>query len=219
MKKFMICIIPVLALFSAPAVSADNSALIRDFWDFVSENENDIYTLSERDSPISYKIFEKAQLIDRNIYVILDTKLDNNRKSIIITCGGNQNYFDLCDRIVEMAPAYERLNPVSLFPPMETIEPFVYGDIKLGTEDVMVCFDKGNSDIELLFILNDEHTSILRRDDTGVLYNIYMQMLFVMVQQILGERTAGERIRSGGIIPVKVTIPSMPVMELRDHIK
>jgi hypothetical protein len=219
MKKFMACIIPVLALFSAPAVRADNSALIRDFWDFVSENENDIYTISERDSPISYKIFEKAQLIDRNIYVILDTKLNNNRKNIIITCGGNQNYFDLCDRIVEMAPVYARLNPVSLFPPLETIEPFVYGDIKLGTEDVRVCFDVAESDIELLFILNDEHTSILRRDDTGVLYNIYMQMLFVMVQQILGERTAGERIRSGGIIPVKVTVPSMPVMELRSYIK
>jgi hypothetical protein len=220
MKKFILFVVPVFVLFGAYSVYAgDSAAEIKDFWDFISEREDDILAISSRDSPVSYEIFDKIQTIDTNIYVILDTRMENNKKNIIITSGGDKNYFELCDRIVALAPAYEHLNPVSLFPPLEKIEPFIYGDIRLEAEDVRVCFDNAESGIEVLFILTDDHTAILRGDNTGMLYNVYMQMLFTMVQQILGERRAGEKIKSGGIIPVKVVLPSMPVMEMREHIK
>ncbi|MDR0669180.1 MAG: hypothetical protein LBF95_03775 [Treponema sp.] len=220
MKKFILFSILVFTFFGARFVYADDyEAKIKDFWNFVSANENDIAAMNSRDSPILYELFNRIQLIDKNIYVIIDNRLDDSKKNIIISSGGNRNYFNLCDRIVEMAPAYNHINPVSLFPPLEKIEPFTYGDIQLKTDDVRVCFDIAESNIELLFILNDEHTSILRTDNSGALYNIYMQMLFVMVQQILGERMAGEKIKSGGIIPVKVVLPSMPITEIREHIK
>ncbi|MDR2376693.1 MAG: hypothetical protein LBD96_09690 [Treponema sp.] len=220
MKKFFLSGVLFFVFFGIHLAYADDyEAKIKAFWDFVSENENDIVILNSRDSPVLYELFDKIQSIDKNIYVILDNRLENNKKNIIISCGGNRNYFTLCDRIVGAAPAYEHLNPVSLFPPLERIEPFTYGDIQLKTEDVRVCFDIADSNIELLFILNDEHTAILRTDNSGALYNAYMQMLFVMVQQILGERMAGEKIKSGGIIPVKVVLPSMPITEIREHIK
>lgn len=219
MKKFLygILFFAVSSVYSAYA--DDSAARIEDFWDFVSENEDGILDLRGSDSPLYGELFKKIQSIDTNIFLMVNTEMKDNKKDIVITCGGKTDYFGLCDEIVRLAPEYARLNPISLFPPLEKIEPFVYGDIMLKAEDVKVHFDDDGSAVDLLFLLNDEHIMMIQRDTTGQIYGIHMQMLFVMTQQILGERIFGEKIRSGLIMPVAIAIGNIPLLELRDHIK
>ena len=142
----------------------------------------------------------------------------NNKKDLVITCNGNKLFFGLCDKIVNLAPNYKYLRPISLFPALEKIEPFIFGDIELKIEDVNVHFDNENGNIDLLFLLNNKHLTALQNDTTGQLYNVYMQILFMMTQQILGERFVGEKINSGNISLVNLIIPSIPMSELGKYI-
>jgi hypothetical protein len=192
---------------------------INNFWEFISEKEMDIFRLNDRESSLYNEIYNRIQLINKNIYAMLSNEIINNKKDLIITCNGNSNYFELCDRIVNLAPRFNHLNAISLFPPIDRIEPFIFGNIVLRAEDVNVHFENNNSNIDLLFILNNDHTKILQKDTTGQLYDIYMQMLFIMTQQILGERVVGEKIESAGIAMVNIIIPSIPLIELKEHIK
>jgi hypothetical protein len=89
----------------------------------------------------------------------------------------------------------------------------------LKAEDVKVHFENNNSNIDLLFILTNDHIAILQEDTSGYLYNLYMQMLFIMTQQILGERTTGEKIGIVSISLVNLLMPAIPLTELREYIK
>jgi hypothetical protein len=192
---------------------------INNFWTFISQNEMAIFGINNQSSPLYDEIYNQIQLVNQNIWVMLGNEIKNNKKDLIITCGGNSNYFELCDIIVRFSPEFSHLNIISLFPPLEKIEPFVYGNIVLNIEDVNVHFDNNNLDINLLFILSEKHRAILRNDSTGQLYNIYMQMLFIMTQQILGERIVGKKIKSGDISLVNILVPNIPLIELKNYIK
>lgn len=219
MKKFLYGILFFAISGAYSAYAGDSAARIEDFWNFVSENEAGILDLQGSDSPLYSELFKRIQSIDENIFLMVNTEMKDNKRDIVITCGGKPDYFGLCDEIVSLAPEYERLNPVSLFPPLEKIEPFVYGNIMINPEDVKVHFDENGSAVDLLFLLNNEHIMMIQRDTTGQLYGIHMQMLFVMTQQILGERIFGEKIKSGLIMPAAIAIGNIPLLELRDHIK
>jgi hypothetical protein len=189
------------------------------FWNFISKNEMNILNVNDPASSLYIEIYNQIQLIDKNIYVMLGNKTENNKKEIIITAGGNSDYFDLCDQIVKLAPTFTYLNPISLFPPLEKIEPFFFDNIVLTVDDVNVHFDDSKKKIDLLFILEQKHLSNIQNDSTGQFYNIYLQMLFIMTQQILGERIAGEKINSGEISLVNLIVPTIPLLELRSAIK
>ena len=192
---------------------------INEFWRYISANEERIFTLNNPNSPLYNEIHNKVQLINENIYVMLSNEIVNNKKNIVITSNGNTLFFNLCDTIVNLVPNYKYLNPISLFPALEKIEPFIFGDIVLRIEDVRVHIEGNNENISLLFILNNRHLTILQNDRTGQIYNVYLQMLFMMTQQILGERIVGEKIKSGNISLVNLIIPSIPMSELGKYIK
>jgi hypothetical protein len=218
MKKiilFAIMIFQILGIYSVYP-DDDMTEKINVFWNFISQNESAIFDLSNQNSPLYDKIFDQIQLVNENIWVMLGNEIKNNKKDLIITCGGNTSYFELCDEIVKLSPKFSRLNTISLFPQLEKIEPFVYGDIILNVEDVRVHFDNKT---DLLFILSEKHRTILQNDTSGQLYNIYMQMLFIMTQQILGERVTGEKIKSGNISLVNILIPNVPLIKLKNYIK
>jgi hypothetical protein len=198
--------------------SDENTVKISSFWEFISKNENRIFAINNQEQTLYNEIYEQIQLIDRNIFVMIDNRIINNKKNIIITSGGNSNFFKLCDQIVELAPNFVHLNPISLLPQVEIIEPFTFGDNILRIEDVRVHFDI-DENISLLFILSNEHLLKIRNDRTGQLYNIYLQILFMMTQQLLGERITGEKIKSGDISPISTIVPSVPLVELKNYIK
>jgi hypothetical protein len=196
----------------------DLTGKIETFWNFITENENNIFTVPNSESPLYLEIYNQIQLVDQNIFVMIGNEIENGKRNVIITCNGNPNYFELCDKIADLAPGYSYLNIISLFPPSEEIGPYIFGNIILKAEDVLVHFD-GTGDISLLFILSHEHLVRLQRDNTGQLYNIYRQMLSMMVQELIGERIAGTRVKSVVISLVNIAIPSIPLIEIRNYIK
>jgi len=219
MKRFIIAIVSLFFLSINCIYSDDTVDRINNFWKFISENEENIFALNNKNSTLYYEIFYKIQLINKNVYVMINNEITNNKKNLIITCNGNTLFFDLCDKIVNLAPNYKYLKPISLFPSLEKIEPFIFGNVVLKVEDVRVHFEKNNNKYDLLFLLSKEHLEILQNDKNGQIYNLYMQMLFIMTQQILGERIVGEKIEDGNISLVNLIIPSVPMSILGKYIK
>jgi hypothetical protein len=220
MKKIILLGIMVFQFLGAHSVypGDETEEKINVFWDFISEIEMSIFSIDSRDSPLYREIYNQIQLVNENIWVMISNEINNGKRDLIITCGGNRDYFELCDRIVEFSPEFNHLNIISLFPALEKIEPFIYGNIALNIEEVNVHFDNG-VETDLLFILSEKHRKILQNDSTGQLYDIYIQILFAMTQQILGERVFGEKIKSGYISLVNILMPSIPLIELRKYIK
>ncbi len=217
MKKYILSIILLFLISNVFADDLNNK--INKFWNFISKNEYKIMSADNPELPIYDEIFNQIQLIDTNVFVMLENKITNGKKNMVITANGNSDYFQLCDKIVSMAPKYKTLNPISLFPKLDAIEPFIYMDITLKAEDVKVHFDNVDTQINLLFLLPEEHLSRIRADQTYYLYNIYLQMLFMMTQQVLGERTTGNKIESGEISLVNILVPAAPILNLPNYIK
>jgi len=209
----------IFGIFISNVYSDDLDSRIATFWNYILTNERDFFNMISQEPSFYDDLHNRVQLIDKNIYALLSNEVKNNKKDIIITAGGNKQYFDICDKIVSLAPKFTYLNPISLFPPLEKIEPFMAGNITLRVEDVRVHFDNDNGNIELLFLLEDKHLSNIRNDDTGYIYNIYMQMLYMMTQQILGEKITSEKIVSAYIPLLILVMPSMPIIELKNYIK
>jgi hypothetical protein len=218
MKKIILFFIMLFQFLITYSIYPDDGITerINNFWNFISQNEMAILGINKQYSPLYNEIYNQIQLVNENIWVMLGNEIKNTKKDLIITCGGNSNYFELCDRIVKSSPGFSHLNTISLFPPLEKIEPFIYENIVLNIKDVNVHFDNDN---DLLFILSEKHRTILSNDTSGQLYNIYMQMLFIMTQQILGERIFGEKIKSTNISLVNISIPNIPLIELKKYIK
>jgi hypothetical protein len=221
MKKFVIISVIILIFFKAEIAYSDElTDRIVNFWNYISRIENDLYNVNDDNSPLYTEIIKQIQLlVDENIYALLGNEIKNRKKDLIITAGGNSRYFELCDKMVSLAPRLRYLNPISLFPAIEKIEPFVYGDIVFRVEDVRVHFDNTESNISLLFLLSNEHLAKLQTDFTGSLYPVYMQMLYMMTQQILGERITSEKISSADISPISTIIPNVPIIDLVKYIK
>jgi hypothetical protein len=179
--------------------SDEISRKIDNFWKFISENEGEIFALTNSDDPLYDKIFEQIQLIDKNIYIMLGNEIENNKKNIVISSGGKSEYFSLCDEIVNFAPNFIYLNPISLFPPLNNIEPFIYDDIVITIDDFRVAYENSNG--KLNFNPNGKHFQIIKEyDDAGdggfeFIMSLYKTMLSIMTQQLLGERTFGEKIK------------------------
>jgi hypothetical protein len=221
MKKLVIVCAVIFMFFNVKIVYSDDlTNKIGNFWKYISGIENDLYNIKDNNSPLYAEITKQIQLlVDENIYVLLSNEIKNSRKNLVITAGGNSQYFELCDRIVSLAPRFKRLNPVSLLPAIEKIEPFIYGDIIFRVEDVRVLPDNLGDNISLLFLLSNDLLMELQADSTGQLYSVYMQVLFMMTQQVLGEKIMAERIVSADISPISTLIPNMPIMDLRKYIK
>jgi hypothetical protein len=217
MKK--LAILPLSLFFVFSVYPDDLTDDITTFWAFISANEDNIVKLSNPEDPLYTKIYEQIQLVDENIYVMISNQPIENKKEITITCGGDTAYFDLCDAIVALAPAYTHLKPVALLQPAEKLEPFIFDGIELRAEDVRVTCQESGAGYDLLFVLSGEHLAALRNDDSGWLYSLYMYMLLMMTQQTLGERVAGERVTGAYIPLVSLAIPSISFSELRNVIK
>jgi hypothetical protein len=220
MKKIILFGMMVFQFIGVYSVYPDDytAEKINVFWNFISKNEMAVFGIDNQNLQLYNEIYNQIQLVDENIWVMIGNEIKNSKRDLIITCGGNKNYFELCDKIVKLSPKFNRLNPISLFPQLEKIEPFIYGNIVLNIEDVNVHFDD-NTELDLLFILSEKHRIMLQSDSTGKLYNIYMQMLFIMTQQILGERIFGEKLKSASISMVNILIPNIPLIKLRNYIK
>jgi hypothetical protein len=200
------------------AFADDFSDKVKVFWNYISKNEIEIFRINNPRSPFYTEIFNQIQLVDKNIYVMVSNEPESNKKNLIVTANGNHEYFDLCDRIVNIAPKYVHLNVISLFPSLEKIEPFIFGENIFSVEDINVHFDSKNNKFDLLFLLNEKHLSIIKNNNTGYFYIAYMQMIYTMLQQILGERIVGEKINSVDISLVNL-LPNIPLIEIKRLIK
>ena len=218
-----------LVVFTGCSSMQAQSGLVNDeltnrisaFWNYVSENENELFAVSPNDMTMYGEIENQAQLIDDNLHVFINNLIINDKRELIISCSGNTDYFDLCDRIVAAAPVYAHLIPVSLLPPVEEVEKFelyaIRGQTLLPT-DIRVHFDDDDGeDLHFLFLLSANHLAILQSDSTGQLYSAYLQMLFIMTFQALGERKSA-RVKSAEIAPLPLIMPSIPLLELKNYI-
>jgi hypothetical protein len=160
----------------------------------------------------------QIRLVNENLSILIGNEIINNKKDLIITSGGNSDYFELCDKITEKAPGFIHINPVSLMPSTDNINIYGIGNLVLNVEDIRVHFD-GDDDFELLFILSNNHLAQIQNDDSGELYSIYRYALFLMTLEILGERTFGNKITSLEMIPLPLIMPSVPFSELRKYIE
>ncbi|QQO10605.1 hypothetical protein [Breznakiella homolactica] len=217
MKKVICTFILMAVTFIVLADSLDEK--IDSFWRYISQNENKILSAKQTDQELYTDLYDEIQKINNNLSVFLENNIVNGRKNIIISANSNPDYFKLCDEIVTRAPKFEVINPVSLIPPLEVIEPFIYGDIKFSADDVRVHFDKDDKKVDLFFFLTNEHTNRIKIDKSGQMYDIYMQMLYIMTQQILGERKTGERIGSGEIILMSLLMPTVPFIDIGNIIE
>jgi len=195
---------------------------IRAFWNYVSENENRLFAANPNNMAIYAEIENQAQLIDENLHIFINNLIINDKRELIISCSGNKNYFDLCDRIAAAAPVYAHLIPVSLFPPVERVEEFelyaIMGQTLLPA-DIRVHFDDDDGeDLHFLFLLSPNHLANLQRDNTGQLYSVYMHGLYIMTFQALGERK-NARVKSAEIAPLPLIMPSIPLLELKNYIR
>jgi len=191
------------------------------FWNYVSENENRLFAANPNNMTIYAEIENQAQLIDENLHVFLNNVIVNDKRDLIISCSGNKNYFDLCDRVAAAAPVYAHLIPVSLFPPVEKVEEFelyaIRGQTLLPT-DIRVHFDDDDGeDLHFLFLLSPNHLAILQSDNSGQLYSAYLQLMYIMTFQALGER-ANARVKSAEIALLPLIMPSIPLLELKNYI-
>jgi hypothetical protein len=203
------------------SVNDELAGSIRAFWNYVSENENRLFAANPNNMTIYAEIENKAQLINENLHAFLNNEIINGKRELIISCGGNKNYFDLCDKIAAAAPVYAHLIPVSLLPPIERVEEFelyaIRGQTLLPT-DIRVHFDDDDGeDLHFLFLLSANHLAILQSDNTGQLYSVYMQGLYNMTFQALGERKSA-RVKSAEIALLPLIMPSIPLLELKNHI-
>jgi hypothetical protein len=219
MKKLLIVI---FIIFSAMNVYSqtnnDLNSRIANFWEFIKNNETRLFNANPNDEAIHLEIYSQIQRVDTNLGAFIGTSIINNKKELVISSMGNSAYFDLCDQIVNIAPNLNLFSPVSLIPPQENIEPFTFGNITVSINDVRVHFENSEK-IDLLFLLSSEHLTRIQNDIYGQMYNVYMQILFLMTQQILGERLMSEKINSGNIIPLSLVMPSIPLIDLKKHLE
>jgi hypothetical protein len=186
---------------------------ISTFWNYVSVNENRLFAARPNNMAIYAEIENQAQLINENLHVFLNNAIIDDKRQLIISCSGNKNYFDLCDRVVAAAPAYAHLIPVSLLPPLEKVEEFELFAIRgqpLLPSDIRVHFDDDDGeDLHFLFLLSPNHLANIQSDSTGQMYSVYLQGLYIMTVQALGKR-ANESVKSADNNLLKLVMPSIP---------
>jgi hypothetical protein len=223
MKKLFIIIILIFFFFftvqaQSLSVDEDLARKIRTFWEYISRNETRFFSYKDYNTSMQDEMNGQIRSVNENLSLLLSSEITNNKRDLVITAGGNIEYFGLCDKIVEMSPKFVQLNPISLIPPLEKVDSYTIGNVPFSVDDVRVHFD-GNDDISLFFILSEHLISFLNSDRTGQLYPIYLQVLFMMSIQVLGERVAATKIKSADIAPLSTIImPSVPFKELGKYI-
>ena len=204
---------------------------IKLFWKYVQENEQQIFELTNAEAPLWYEMYNYIQSVDNNIYVMLENDF-NEKRNLIITCNGKYEYFDLCDQIVKYAPDLEYLVPVSLFPPLEKIEPFIFDDLVLTIDDIKVKYYIAYSSESavkyrpILFV-NYPNKLYLRFqeifevskdfDEFDAIDGIYRRLVGIMAQQIVGERLFGEKIKEIQTRFPEQSLDAFPIRNLKDY--
>lgn len=216
MKKYLIFIL--ISILAAAVTAQEN--VIEEFWDFVTQNEVKISKASNLDHDLWNALNQKIQKINPQLYVMANTARE--KTELVISTGGNAENFPLCDIIVESAPDYANLAPISLIPRVEKFEPFIYhlgeDTISFFFEEVRVHYDDGEK-IELVLILSPDHYRRIHENSMYDLENFYYNMCVQMLMQALGERLMGERISSITLMPMYAMMPSIPLVELSEHIR
>jgi hypothetical protein len=231
MKKMVL----ILLLFIPSFISChiEHEKEIKLFWKYIQENEKQIFELTNAEIPLWYEIYNHIQSVDNNIYVMLENDF-NEKRNLIITCNGKYDYFDLCDQIVKFAPNLEYLVPVSLFPSLDKIEPFIFGDFVLTVDDVKVEYYEeveyssgrvvnrcpklfANYPNELYLRIHEIFEESKNFDEFHYIDSIYRQMVEIMAQQIIGERLFGEKIKN-----IETTFPeqaqnAFPIKNLKNY--
>jgi len=218
MKKLLFILLVVFIGCSSTAGgagSADETNKIKTFWEYVSKNEKRLFDGDSNDQAIVEELNAQIRLVDENLGVLVGNDIIDKKKELVISSIANPDYFGLCDRIVKRAPNFASIKPVSLMPPTDNISKYRIGNLVLSAEDIQVHVD---SDGDLLFILSDNHLAQIKSDNTGEIYSNYMQALYLMTLQLLGERTFGNKRITVNVLTLPIIMTSVPFMELRKEI-
>ena len=151
---------------------------------------------------------------------MIGTDIVDGKKDFIITVNADKELFADVEAFVKKAPELNFLKPVALIPHMTEIQPFVVDNVSLTAEKIRVHFDEPvDGKYNLIFILPPEHTAQIANDDTGEYYDAYMQLLYLMTLQVLGEKQMADKISGGSLYEANAVMPSIPLLDLYDALK
>ena len=109
----------------------------KQFWDWFQANEAKYFFLNQVDDEIERErildeLLEQLHLYCDHLYFEVGGE-PNEQQDIIITAGGNTDFFDKVETLVKQAPQMEHWNVIAFKPVVEggTIE---YNNVKLNTE-------------------------------------------------------------------------------------
>ncbi|MBN1700009.1 MAG: hypothetical protein JW881_21040 [Spirochaetales bacterium] len=207
-------------LGSSPVFADASGTLITVFWNTVAENETK-YFHSELSTPEDWEILRLSiKNIDTGLDALIMSEIIGGKNRLIITTGCRKELFGLAEKIVSMAPSLKLLSPVALFPRLTEFEPFTVDGIALSVGDVAVRFDDPEDGMyDLIYVLPEEHIAKVTYDETDEYYTAYMNVLYLMTMQVLGERLMAEKINGIDMFRVNVFMPGIPLSKLCERIK
>ena len=194
---------------------------IRDFWNYVKENEMKIINASNQDVLLWNELNGYLQTMDELVHAMVFRQTDTIY--LVITSGGNKYSFNLCDEIVRKAPPLEKMKAQSLIPASENVSPFIYqmgGEtIYFTVDDVSIhCDDFDSDNIGLLILLSAQHLKIISDNKEYDMENFYYNLCIQMMMQVLGERLMADKIAKIELMPLNLIMPAIPLKKLPDFI-
>lgn len=216
--NIIICLFLLTAIFSY-SESLDEKIDI--FWNTIKSNENTYYEMEPNDQYYWNEIYTAINKVEYGLGLLIVSELVNGKMEIVITSGGNIQLFDIVEQIVDRAPDLELFRVTAFLPRLtEFLHPYIIQDVSISVDEVRVHYDKPvNGKYHIMFIIPPEDIAVINSNKSGNYYHIYMNLLFRMTTDVLGEKLLGQRIVGGDVYLVNVMTPSIPISELYEAFK
>ena len=157
------------------------------FWQWFKENNTAYTFLSTVEADVKEKLLDnflvQLHVYCDHLYFEIGGEPDHATE-LIITAGGNAEYFDKVDELIRQAPPLLPWTFIALKPPMEGHFKSKWNSLELNTEDLwfLPLSNAGSKDLGIrVFMKNYE--SIKDSKDL-------IPMLYMMIDTIVGERSA-----------------------------
>lgn len=197
---------------------------IESFWNWFVANSD---RLHDAGAEIYYEAYEEISKINQYLMLYLSNGFVDGKREVIISANAFREALGFVDEIIAAIPDVPELDKFIFTPFIQRQEkatityPFYSGDYALYVEEVMVHYDENDEGTYyFIFLLPQEHRDLIFSDPTGMVHTRYMDILWIMAEYVLGEKTLATKIAGGEILPLNlnVVMPMVPFIQLQDII-